>query len=96
MALQYSTPSSAPKLQTQSHPHTQTNDHLELSCDSWHGRLGHVAWDALQDPVTLSVVTVSLSAAPSYIHSQSTRKYREGLGKRLKARVSDISLKAGG
>lgn len=42
--------------------------------------------------VMLPVVTVSLNAAPSYSHTQNTRKYRDGLGKALKTGVRHISL----
>lgn len=43
-------------------------------------------------PVMLSLVTVSFNAAPSFVHTQNIRKYHDSLGKRLKIRVSNVSL----
>lgn len=45
--------------------------------------------------IMLSVVTASLNAALSYLHTENLRKHRDGLGKRLKIRCVTSHMKAG-
>lgn len=107
MALWYPTPSSAPKPSLPSVPRLKTilnclMIHGRVGKATWRETYINMGfplfpWNAgsvspFRTLVMLPVVTVSLNAAPSYSHIQSTRKYCDGLGKALKTGVRHISL----